>query len=242
MGVVVDQPSQAVRLVRELKGASLSILVALAFVNQPVDQAWLERATGYTDKTVGQALLYLSETGFAERTVEGWQGTRAAQKLFMLLSGGAQLADQKSAGRPSVFDLRRNNSASTAAAVNLNPSQRPKSSSRSRKRGNHHDHAPPKSATHPQAELVHQALHEAGIGEPKLSALAGLTGVTPQAVRDWHTHLRRVKGESYNPGLLVRLLEAGETPPEARSRQAYADWVRVCEECGEEPCVCAKET
>jgi hypothetical protein len=233
MGSVIDQASQVVRLVRELKGASLSILVALAFVKQPVDQAWLERATGYTDKTVGQALLYLSETGLVEHSPQGWQGTAAVRKLFSLPPGVGQTVI-----RPAVLDRSRNNSVSTAATVNLNPSQRSKSSSRSSSRGNCQANSPPKSSTNPQVELVRQALHEAGIGEPKLSALSGLPGVTPQAVREWYAHLRRVKGESYNPGLLVRLLEAGETPPAARSRQAYADWVRVCEQCGKQPCVC----
>lgn len=243
MGSVVDQSSQAVRLVRELKGASLSILVSLAFVHHPVEQDWLERATGYTDKTVGQALLYLSETDLVERAAAGWQVTHAAEQIFRLLSGGEEDYTQtlQSLNRLSALNPRRNNSASTAATVKLNPSPRTKSSSRSGKRDHQHDHAPPKSFPNPQAELVRQALHEAGIGEPKLSALTGLPGVTPQAVRDWHSHLRRVKGESYNPGLLVRLLEAGETPPAVRSRQAYAAWVRVCEQCGEEPCVCEEE-
>ena len=51
------------RYLRALKGAPLSILVALKLIGKPVSQAWLESATGYTDKTLSRALLYLQEIG-----------------------------------------------------------------------------------------------------------------------------------------------------------------------------------
>jgi hypothetical protein len=60
------------RLIRELKGAPLSIILALQVVGQRVTQEYLERVTGYTDKPVSQALGYLSEIGMIDHTRAGW--------------------------------------------------------------------------------------------------------------------------------------------------------------------------
>lgn len=62
-----------IRMVRELKGAPLSILMVLSMVQQRVTQEYLERSTGYTDKPVSQALAYLQEIGLADHTRSGWQ-------------------------------------------------------------------------------------------------------------------------------------------------------------------------
>ena len=61
-----------IRLVRELKGAPLSIYVLLGLVKQRVTQEYLERATGYTDKPVSQALAYLQEIGLVNHSQSGW--------------------------------------------------------------------------------------------------------------------------------------------------------------------------
>jgi hypothetical protein len=69
-------PADPFAVVKECKGAALSILVLLATNQQlgggAVTQEWLERHSGYTDKPVSQALAYLSETGRISRTSAGW--------------------------------------------------------------------------------------------------------------------------------------------------------------------------
>src|SRR3972149_5845725 len=60
------------RLVRELKGAPLSIYLVLGLAGQRVSQAFLERWTGYTDKPVSQALAFLEEIGLAQHSRRGW--------------------------------------------------------------------------------------------------------------------------------------------------------------------------
>jgi hypothetical protein len=69
-------PADPFAVVKECKGAALSILVLLATNQQlgggAVTQEWLERHSGYTDKPVSQALAYLSETGRILRTSAGW--------------------------------------------------------------------------------------------------------------------------------------------------------------------------
>ena len=68
-----------IRLVRELKGAPLSIYVLLGLVQQRVTQEYLERSTGYTDKPVSQALAYLQEIGLVDHTRSGWQLIKSDQ-------------------------------------------------------------------------------------------------------------------------------------------------------------------
>jgi hypothetical protein len=65
----MDNP---IRLVRELKGAPLSIVMVLMMVKQRVTQEFLQAATGYTDKPVAAALKYLQETGVVDHTSSGW--------------------------------------------------------------------------------------------------------------------------------------------------------------------------
>jgi hypothetical protein len=70
---MILQSDNPIRMVRELKGAPLSILMVLSLVHQRVTQEYLERATGYTDKPVSQALAYMQEIGLADHTNAGWQ-------------------------------------------------------------------------------------------------------------------------------------------------------------------------
>ncbi len=72
-----------VRLVRELKGAPLSVLFALATKRQGVSQTWLESVTGYTDKPVQKALAYLQEAGLITHSCNGWRLSDGG-KLFPL--------------------------------------------------------------------------------------------------------------------------------------------------------------
>src|SRR4030042_2669794 len=70
---MILQSENPIRMVRELKGAPLSILMVLSLVHQRVTQEYLERATGYTDKPVSQALAYMQEIGLADHNNTGWQ-------------------------------------------------------------------------------------------------------------------------------------------------------------------------
>lgn len=69
MTIRFDNP---LRMVRELKGAPLSIVWVLFYAKQRVSQEFLERSTGYSDKPVSQALAYLEEIGLVNHTRSGW--------------------------------------------------------------------------------------------------------------------------------------------------------------------------
>ncbi len=106
----VDNP---VRMVRELKGAPLSIVLVLSLVHQRVTQEYLERATGYTDKPVSQALAYLQEVGLADHTSAGWQLIEQAVKQLPL----PLALDEKVQETEKPGDLSRNNSDSNESVV-----------------------------------------------------------------------------------------------------------------------------
>lgn len=101
------------RLVRELKGAPLSCLLLLGLARQPVSNDWLCRMSGYSGKTVAQAmaLLSCSEYQMARRAMGGWILTDGTQ----LVLGEAEKTDQEGE--------RRKFSVSAAAFNNLSIKQ-----------------------------------------------------------------------------------------------------------------------
>lgn len=74
-------PTYTVEVVRALKGAPLSILVLLGLVGAPVSNEWLAAHSGYSDKPVAQALMYLREHGYVTLTTRGWQLAGGARQL-----------------------------------------------------------------------------------------------------------------------------------------------------------------
>jgi len=63
-----------IKLLRELKGCPLSVLLALSIVKQPVNAGWLENVTGYSDKPISKALELLVEFGYiAKISGQKWQ-------------------------------------------------------------------------------------------------------------------------------------------------------------------------
>ena len=62
----------SVDTIKLLKGAPLAVLVLLFFCPEPARQAWLERWSGYSDKSITQACRLLKEFGLIVATLEGW--------------------------------------------------------------------------------------------------------------------------------------------------------------------------
>jgi len=63
-----------IKLLRELKGAPLSVLFALAIVHQPVSAGWLEMVTGYSNPSITNALRLLIEFNYCLKiSGQKWQ-------------------------------------------------------------------------------------------------------------------------------------------------------------------------
>ncbi|MEN6621086.1 MAG: DnaA N-terminal domain-containing protein [Smithella sp.] len=69
-------------MLRTLKGAPLSVLMALALSRQPVGAKWICRQTGYAIDTVHESLLFLEENQFATRNGRyAWQIANGVEQL-----------------------------------------------------------------------------------------------------------------------------------------------------------------
>jgi hypothetical protein len=55
------------------------------------------------------------------------------------------------------------------------------------------------TSTSSELSPLHQSLRDAGIGEPKRSALVTLPHVTPAYVKAWESQLKHAKGNRYSP-------------------------------------------
>jgi hypothetical protein len=72
-----------IRLLRQLKGAPLAVLLALYWTRTRVMAEWLATVTGYTDKPVTAALRLLETYGMVVRVQQGWQIADAVQLPLM---------------------------------------------------------------------------------------------------------------------------------------------------------------
>jgi hypothetical protein len=74
-----------VEMLRTLKGAPLSILMAMVLARQPVSAQYLEAVTGYTDKPVQAGLRMLSEFGYITRNGRyDWQLANTTEQLPLM--------------------------------------------------------------------------------------------------------------------------------------------------------------
>lgn len=161
-----------VSMVRTLKGTPLAVFILLRMAQEdgigPQGAEWLERYSGYTDKPVSQALLFLEEQGLISRN---------GRYLWQLAGEVRQLP-------LSVPDLDE-----AKNRVGENPTQDSSSSSRFKPLSK-------VETTIQESEnfrLNLSALDSAGIREPKRTHLAGLAHVTPGLVAG---HVRECKGST----------------------------------------------
>jgi hypothetical protein len=156
----------SVAMVRLLKGVPLACLVALWVAQRdgmgPQGAEWLERCTGYSDKPVGQALLFLEEQGFVSRNGRYlWQVSGPVGQPP--LSGGSVLVDGRGVGEtPTPL------SSSSSGIIDSSVTGE---ASRTRETENFR-----------VDDGVLAALVAGGIGEPKRSALLRLQHVTVELV------------------------------------------------------------
>ena len=103
------------------------------------------------------------------------------------------------------------------------------------------------TSTDSESSPLLQALQDAGIGEPKRTALAALPHLTPACVKAWESHLKLAKGDRYSPGLLIHVLQTGDPAPPTNAlghslNCPCPDCQRLkylaCPYCGHYPCQC----
>lgn len=153
-----------VKMLRQLKGAPLAVLLACYWARQRVSADWLVTVTGYTDKPVTQALKLLSAYGYLTKGAGGWQ-----------IAGGVQLP--LSPVEISESEFFRPSSSSSDKEVTLicieDEEQNRKNS---------------------DFLANFRELKAWGIREPALSRLAALKHATPEFIRAHVQKLREEKG------------------------------------------------
>ena len=82
-------PDTPIASLRALKGAPLSLVIAMKLANQPVGAGWLTSATGYTNATVTRALQVLRELRIAMQLerYNAWTLTEGGSQLMLSLPG-----------------------------------------------------------------------------------------------------------------------------------------------------------
>jgi len=220
---MILQSDNPIRMVRELKGAPLSILMVLSIVQQRVTQEYLERATGYTDKPVSQALAYMQEIGLADHTNAGWQLIKAnvmQLPLPLSLENETETQDEKTeSDDPELMSRNISDSLITTTLSNNDSDDLVvviRNNGENRKNSDF------------EANL--EEFKQQGIARnPRTEALARMSHVNPEYIR---AHLKGLKKKD-SKGLAIMRMEQGEDPPERsieltpdEKRAKYAEWER----------------
>jgi len=210
--------------VRELRGAPLSCLILMAMAGQAVSAQYLERSSGYSDKIVGAALLYLQDQGYITRNERyAWRiAINVSQLPLMTLPD----ENEPDIVHDSVdFDQQEPNSEITDTTRNNSESEkfRVPTSSRSIDISTKElidlpllDLADPENLR--VAENL-AACDRFGIGEPKRSAISKLKRVNSRMI---YFHCSDVLTAGLRIGAAIKRLESGKWP-------VPADWIAPSE-------------
>ncbi len=197
MNLRYENPFQMVRL---LKGAAISLLTALRLAETvglgPQSNAMLERATGYSDKSVAQGLALLEEYGLVRRGRTGWLLAGGAVQLPLALPTQAEpgaaaglpagpVPPEEHAGEPAPVEPPASESSAGrkhSGAENFRPT-----SSGSRFQSlDSRENLPQPDSSASETEKFRQVLAELdrnGIRDPARRRLARLPHVTLDLVR-----------------------------------------------------------
>ena len=204
------------------------VLLLLLRLDRPAGARELADILGLDEHTVAKYLRTLGKLNLVVRTRHrgGYRLVPDRQNLFGgdLTVNKLQLGPVNTAGH--IYN-NQNTEHLLTAVVDQNPAEQPEPGQASRESD--------------------ESLRSLGIGEPKRSALARLSYVTPEYIRAWHAHLGYVKGAAYRPGLLIHVLETGDPPPkvnelghplECKCRECQPVDPIICPECCQYPCDC----
>jgi hypothetical protein len=197
------QYENPIKLLRMLKGAPLSVLLAVTWSGQAVTNGWLASVTGYTDKTVASALILLKEYDMITNTRTGW-----------MIAKGTQLKLGFSGNSDTFVRLSRNNSDSSSSlikeSVEIYSEEQQEESEKFR--------------INPLFESNLVACLTSKIREPKASILADLPHVTPEYIYA-HTQTARLEGNVIGTAIyrIENNWDQPIAPPDPTQKVSYMD-------------------
>lgn len=209
------------QVIRECKGAAMSVLVLLILNPGGVTQEFLERYSGYTDKPVSQALAYLQETGRVVHTRSGWQLTAGMQLPLPLEPECLPTGDNSDTNYQG-----RNNTDSIiiSSGIKLNNIEDSNNNNKDRKNSD-------SVKTDAELEAVWVELSRAGIiRNERTEALAELEHITADYVLSQRLGMEAEGRDKHKwSGLLIRRLERND-PAEALNENRHLVTCK-CKEC-----------
>ncbi len=224
-------------MVRELRGAPLSCLILMAMAGQAVSAQYLERSSGYSDKVVSAALLYLQDQGYITRNERySWRiAINVSQLPLMTLSDENEpyiqpqvVESVQQEPNIEITDATRNNSESENIRVVTSSSSIDLTSREL-------IDLPLLDSADPENLRVADnlaACDRFGIGEPKRSVISKLKHVNSRMI---HFHCAEVLAAGYRIGAAIKRLEKGWkvpddwiSPSEKVDYSEYLNPVNVC--------------
>jgi hypothetical protein len=188
--------------IHQLKGAQLAVLMLLGNSPEPVTQRWLQCWSGYSEKSVQNALDDLREFGLAVRSQDGWCAADAMQmpQSTRKISAPINIINNNDLNKDS--DVNNNNNSANRENSNPEPATaQPRQ-------------AVTASETPEEAELW-QMLAEIGVRRNhRTCAMLRLEHVNEKYLRAKIAEYQEqgLSGTKW-AGLFIRAIESGEPPP-----------------------------
>jgi len=180
--------------IRALKGAPLSILVAMLIARQPVGENWLVTITGYSQNTVRNGCKFLTEIQLIQRNgrYHGYVLTKDAKQLTL---GQLEECEPKELGEGQNLTLPESTTTVTLNKKEDNDSEEKAVEEEER-------------ASKNDSRLV--LLYSAGIMEPMASRLLEKSWVTREYLE---AHIDKANKERTPVGLLIHRIRSHDPIP-----------------------------
>jgi len=186
--------------IRALKGAPLSILVAMLIARQPVGEDWLVTITGYSQNTVRSGCKFLTEIQMIQRNgrYHGYVLTNGAKQLTL-----GQLEECKLNELGEGQNLTLPESTTTVTLNKKEDKDSEEKAAEEEARASKND-----------SRLV--LLYSAGIMEPTASRLLEKNWVTKEYLE---AHIDKANKERTSVGLLIHRIRSHDPIPKVRNDQ-----------------------
>ena len=188
-------------LVKLLKGgAKLAVFLIMAYEKKPVNQEYLSRWSGFTDKSVQDALEFMSDPtiGLVTKISRySWQLTKNARQLPLMAtleSGTRNLSESLPTTATATIEGKANEVVSSSSS---------------------------KTTTRNLSESV-ELLHNAGIGHPTCDQLAKLPWATVDYLR---AHIKYAQKNGISTALLIHKIRQQDDAPEIQNPNDYRKYI-----------------
>jgi hypothetical protein len=188
-------------LVKLLKGgAKLAVFLIMAYEKKPLNQEYLSRWSGFTDKSVQDALEFMSDPtiGLVSKISRySWQLTKNAMQLPLMAtleSGTRNLSESLPTTATATIEGTANEVVSSSSI---------------------------KTTTRNLSESV-ELLHKAGIGHPTCDQLAKLSWATVDYLR---AHIKYAQKNGISTALLIHKIRQQDDAPEIQNPNDYRKYI-----------------